>query len=184
MSNPMSQYLSTIQRALEAGNATEHTHRPALKTLLEALAPGVTATNEPQHIACGAPDSVVTRAGLTVGYVEGKEVGKALDVAERSPEVKRYRESLDNLLLADYLEFRWYVNETRVQSASLAQPDVAGRVKASRRGLEAARELLVTFLEGKPEPVQTPGEVNHGSEQKRHWLYHLLPAGGGTKELD
>ena len=28
-------YLKTIENALKAGNATEHTHRPALKTLLE-----------------------------------------------------------------------------------------------------------------------------------------------------
>ena len=32
-------YLSTIEQALRAGNATEHTHRPALEVLLN---PGIT----------------------------------------------------------------------------------------------------------------------------------------------
>ncbi len=32
------EYRRAIQKALVAGDATEHTHRPALKTLIEALA--------------------------------------------------------------------------------------------------------------------------------------------------
>ncbi len=47
-------YLKNIESALAVGNATEHTHRPALKMLVESLAAGVTATNEPQLIKCGA----------------------------------------------------------------------------------------------------------------------------------
>ena len=42
MSDPFKQYLTSLQTALAAGDATEHTHRPALKALLEALEPGVT----------------------------------------------------------------------------------------------------------------------------------------------
>ncbi len=38
-------YIGTIEKELVAGNATEHTHRPALKALIEGLALGVTATN-------------------------------------------------------------------------------------------------------------------------------------------
>jgi len=47
MPDPIKAYLKQIEAALAAGNATEHTHRPALKALIEALAPGVTAINEP-----------------------------------------------------------------------------------------------------------------------------------------
>jgi len=35
-------YTRTIEKELAVGNATEHTHRPALKTLLEGLAKGIT----------------------------------------------------------------------------------------------------------------------------------------------
>lgn len=66
MSNRLTHYTKTIKQALEAGNATEHTHRPTLKALLEALDLGIIATNEPKHIACGAPDYVVTRDRLIV----------------------------------------------------------------------------------------------------------------------
>jgi hypothetical protein len=37
-----------------------HTHRPALKSLIESLALNITATNEPKRIKCGAPDFIST----------------------------------------------------------------------------------------------------------------------------
>jgi hypothetical protein len=48
-------YRRQIEKELQEGNATDHTHRPALKTLVQYLAPGVTATNEPKRVECGAP---------------------------------------------------------------------------------------------------------------------------------
>jgi hypothetical protein len=66
----LAQYILTIEKELAAGNATEHTHRPTLKTLIERLAEGVTATNEPAHIECGAPDFVITKGVTTIGYIE------------------------------------------------------------------------------------------------------------------
>ena len=69
-------YLRDVEQALRAGNATEHTFRPALKALLEILSGRqVTATNEPRQIACGAPDFVVGVDGAPVGYLEAKDVG-------------------------------------------------------------------------------------------------------------
>ena len=48
----ISDYLKKIEKAYTAGNATEHTHRPALKELIESMAAGITATNEPRIILC------------------------------------------------------------------------------------------------------------------------------------
>jgi len=57
----ISAYLKELEHALQAGNATEHTHRPALKTLIEALAQehhfNVTATNEPKRGPRSSPSS-------------------------------------------------------------------------------------------------------------------------------
>jgi hypothetical protein len=46
------EYVAAIRKAYAAGDATEHTHRPALKTLLESAGKNITATNEPRRIAC------------------------------------------------------------------------------------------------------------------------------------
>ncbi len=58
-SNLSQTYLKQLDQYRQAGIATEHTYRAALQALLEsALADdGVTVTNEPKQIACGAgPD--------------------------------------------------------------------------------------------------------------------------------
>jgi hypothetical protein len=57
----ISSYIQALQKELATGNTTEHTHRPALKTLIESNVPGVIATNEPGRIKCGAPDFVVSK---------------------------------------------------------------------------------------------------------------------------
>ncbi len=66
-------YLNEIEQAIRQGNATEHTHRPALKTLVESLASDIIATNEAKRVECGAPDFVVSRkrehGPLSVGYI-------------------------------------------------------------------------------------------------------------------
>jgi hypothetical protein len=77
--NPIHDYVLSLEKELAAGNTTEHTHRPALKTLFQSLNPAITATNEPQHItAVGAPDFRIINNKLATGYVECKDIGKNL----------------------------------------------------------------------------------------------------------
>ena len=88
------EYLSSITKAYNAGNATEHTHRPALKILIESLTTGIVATNEPRRVKCGAPDYIVTKGHTPLGYIEAKDIGKPLAEVERSEQLMRYLESL------------------------------------------------------------------------------------------
>ena len=142
------QYLHAIEKELAAGNATEHTHRPALKTLIEGLAEGITATNEPQHItAVGAPDFVINKGVTIIGYIEAKDVGKSLDEAEKSEQLQRYLGPLTNLILTDYLEFRWYVDGELRLSARLGTPTKEGKVKRDKAGVEPVAELLAGSLQ-------------------------------------
>ena len=84
-------YIKELQDNLARGNATEHTHRPALKTFLESLQPGLIATNEPRRIKAGAPDYILTQGNIPLGYVEAKDVGEDLSRIERSDQLQRYR---------------------------------------------------------------------------------------------
>ncbi|MCS6918788.1 MAG: hypothetical protein NZM28_03380, partial [Fimbriimonadales bacterium] len=88
MSSPISAYWREIEQALQTGDATEHTHRPALVRLLQRLQPDALIINEPKRIECGAPDLAVQRTlggvRATVGYIETKDVDANLDDAERT----------------------------------------------------------------------------------------------------
>jgi len=46
---------------------------------------------------------------MPIGYVECKDIGKNLDEVLETEQLKRYLKSFQNLLVTDYLEFRWYV---------------------------------------------------------------------------
>jgi len=58
-------YIHTIERKLATGDATEHTHRSSLEALVQSWASGITATNEPKHIECGAPDFILRKGSVT-----------------------------------------------------------------------------------------------------------------------
>ncbi len=102
-------YLHKIEKAYQTGNATEHTYRSALQELIETLSPGITATNEPKRVKCGAPDFIITDKHTPLGYIETKDIGVSLDLTERTDQMKRYLGSLGNLILTDYTEFRWHI---------------------------------------------------------------------------
>jgi len=161
--SPLSTYRAAIAQALAQGDDTEHTHRPALKTLIEALATGVTATNEPKHVECGAPDYVVSRntayGPLTIGHVEAKDIGTPLALIEKSEQLKRYRKGLPNLILTDYLEFRWYVDGERRMIARLASVDSKRGVILEKGGPEAVEALLRDFLAHRVQPISKPREL-------------------------
>jgi hypothetical protein len=156
---PLRLYIRNIEKTLSGGNATEHTYRPFLKNLLESLAEGITATNEPRREACGAPDFIITRHKVPVGYIETKDIGKPLAVIEKDEQLTHYRKRLGNLILTDYLEFRWYVKGEHRLTARLASEGLRGGLKVSGEGEEQVATLLTAFLQERVALVKSPKEL-------------------------
>lgn len=112
---PFQKYINDINKRYATGTAREHIYRPSLQNLLEGVIPGAIASNDPARIECGAPDFILTRRKIDVGYIEAKDIVGDLDKTEKTEQLKRYLESLDNLILTDYLEFRFFINGTKVE---------------------------------------------------------------------
>ncbi|MBM4271044.1 MAG: DNA methyltransferase [Deltaproteobacteria bacterium] len=157
--NVVSVYLQKIEKDLMAGNATEHTYRPALKALVESFDEDINATNEPKRERCGAPDFVVAKSTVPIGYIEAKDVGKSLDLIERDEQLKRYRGGLHNLILTDYLEFRWYVKGKHRLTVRLAHIGEKGRLKAVKDGANQLMELIQAFLHTRTALINSPREL-------------------------
>lgn len=106
------QYIQNINAAHHRGDATEHTYRGDLKQLIESLAPDIVVTNEPARQACGAPDYILTKRDIPVGFIEAKDIGdKDLDGTKKTgnkEQFDRYKASLNNLIFTDYLNFHLY----------------------------------------------------------------------------
>lgn len=153
-------YIANVEQALRAGNATEHTHRPALEALLEALGGAeVDAINEPRQIKCGAPDFIIVRGTVPLGHVEAKDVGVDLAKVERSEQLTRYRESLGNLVLTDYLSFRWYLDGELRLTADLPRPGANGRIRWNEDAASQVAQLLQQFLQADIPLKSTPHDL-------------------------
>ena len=140
-------YLRSVRDTRATGHATEHSYRPACAELIETLGGGGTkALNEPSQVKCGAPDFIVEHNGVPIGHIECKDVGVNLDNAERSDQLKRYRRGLPNLILTDYLEFRWYVEGELRESARIGRLNGSGGITYDGTGAQAGGCLLGRVL--------------------------------------
>ena len=169
-------YLTHIEENLAAGDATEHTHRSALESLLETSAENVSAFNEPRRIACGAPDLRVQRDGRTIGYLEAKDVGTSLDAAEDTDQLRRYKAALPSLVLTDYLEFRWFVDGEHRRTARLAHSDPDGTLTPIEGGAEQVNTLLEQMLNRTPAPIAGAQMLAARMAQATHMIRDIVVA--------
>ena len=159
--SPVLIYLRKIEAAHQQGNDTEHTHRPALKTLLEALDPRIVATNEPRRIKCGAPDLAINlkKGGLLIGNVEAKDIGVSLSEAKKSDQLRRYLPALANLLLTDYVEFRWFVDGAERAKFRLGEVKPGGEIIPDPAAIGHAEKVLKEFLARNPVRIEGAEEL-------------------------
>ena len=118
------EYIKELNAQYKTGKATEHSYRPALKELLQSLLPKMTIINEPKRYNFGAPDYILMRGDVPVAFIEAKDFVKTNDLAgrkENKEQFDRYKQSLDNIIFTDYLDFWLYRNGEFVDSVRLAE---------------------------------------------------------------
>lgn len=113
-------YLNEIKKDFNLGKTTEHSFRGFLQNFLHDLVKEIHVTNEPKRQKCGAPDYIIQNKEVPIGYIETKDIGINLDKEEKSEQLKRYFRSLDNLILTDYLDFRFFRFGKKVKSIQIA----------------------------------------------------------------
>jgi hypothetical protein len=152
-------YLAKVEADYRHGIATEHTYRSTLEALIETLLPGTDASNDPKHIDCGAPDFIVEKGKVPLGYVETKDIGVDLDKIEKTDQMRRYLKALNNLILTDYLEFRWYVNGERKRKARIAEIGKNNRLMVNPQAATVIEQLFRDFYATEAPTVSTPKEL-------------------------
>ena len=141
----VAEYLDSINKRYKQGITTEHSFRGDLQLLIESLIPGVQATNEPKRQKCGAPDYILTRNDIPVGFIEAKDIGDG-DLQGKSKsgnkeQFDRYRESLTNLIFTDYIDFHFYKDGKPTQSIRIAEITERG----GKREITTIPEAFTTF---------------------------------------
>jgi len=151
-----SNYLLLIQTELSTGNALEHTYRPALKTFIESLDENINAVNEPSRSAHGAPDFIFLQKqnkDMILGYAETKDLNADLDIIEKSEQLKRYL-GYPNLILTNYLEFRFFKNGEKYQSIKIADQKF-GVIHNIENNFIFLESEIKQFLNSPPETIKS-----------------------------
>ena len=173
-------YLKKLAQQHAAGDATEHTHRPTLQALLESVFTGVQVTNEPKQIACGAPDFVLTRKRIPLGYIEAKDIGAKLGDAKHQEQFKRYKEALDTLIITNYMEFRLYLNAEHAETVRVAELR-KGKVHALRENFSALTDLLETFASHQAQLITSADDLAGRMAQKARMLARTIERALGSE---
>ena len=156
------EYISSIGSRYERGNATEHTYRGDLERLLESLVPGIDVTNEPQRQACGAPDYVVSRKDIPLGFIEAKNIndddleGKK-DTGNKEQFV-RYRSALNNLIITDYLNFHFYDNGELMTKVCIGSVE-NGAIVPDNDGIKTFELLFNEFCNYVGQTIKSPQKL-------------------------
>jgi len=173
----LEQYISSINTRYKLGNATEHTFRGDLQQLIESFMPHFRATNEPKRQACGAPDYIITKKDIPIGYIEAKDIGdNDLDGNRKignKEQFDRYKSSLENIIFTDYLDFHWYKDAVLVMKVSIGQ--IEGNRIAPIRGNFANFELLLKeFCSYTGQTIKSPKKLAEMMAGKARMLANVI----------
>jgi len=142
------QYIENIDKRYKLGITTEHSFRGDLQSLIEALVPNIQATNEPKRQSCGAPDYILTKNDIPVGFIEAKDIGDPdLDGIKKTgnkEQFDRYKASLSNLIFTDYLNFHLYIDGEFVTKIAIAEVTPKG-IKPLTDNFESFENLIKDF---------------------------------------
>lgn len=137
-------YVTKVAQLYKTGISTEHSYRGDLQRLLSTILPDILVTNEPIRIECGAPDYILTKRDIPVGYIEAKDVGIDLTTKLLKEQFDRYRSSLDNLIITDYLNFRLYIDGELITSVRIAEVD-GGKIIPLQKNFADFENIIRNF---------------------------------------
>lgn len=147
-------YLAKVAAGLATGHAREHAHRPAFQDLIQSFEKELHIVNDPKRSEHGAPDFIFLRKELTIGYAETKDVGVSLDKTEKSEQMTRYF-GYSNLILSDYLEFRFFRNGERYAEPIVIAEYNDGRFITKPENFAHLSDTIDDFLKAPPEKIKS-----------------------------
>ncbi|MBK8513817.1 MAG: N-6 DNA methylase [Saprospiraceae bacterium] len=154
----ISEYIQNLNTRFKTGISREHSYRGDLQTLLSTLLPGVLVTNEPARIACGAPDYILTKKDIPIGYIEAKDIGVDLNSKTLKEQFDRYRESLNNLIITDYLDFHFYKEGSFVTKIAIAEIQ-QGKIVPLPDYFAAFTQLITNFADSISQTIKSPSKL-------------------------
>ena len=181
----LDQYIENINKRYILGNATEHTFRGDLQQLIESLVSEISATNEPKRISCGAPDYIITKKGIEIGYIEAKDIGdKDLAGAKKTgnkEQFDRYKAALPNIIFTDYLDFHLYIEGVFITKIAIAEIQ-NGAIVPLPNNFASFTNVLKDFCQFVGQTIKSPKKLAEMMAGKARLLSDVIEAALSSDE--
>ena len=159
--DPVKNFITEVKNIHEQGSATEHTYRPALKSLLESIRNNIVATNEPKASEHGAIDFRIAtkKTDLPICWLEAKDIKKDIRPSKGSDkeQQQRYLKAASKLIYTNCCEWDFYQDGKRTHSVRIA--DYSLRISPDPTKFDRLATILRAFLEAKPLPISSPDDL-------------------------
>jgi hypothetical protein len=159
MNNIFENYLNSISQKFKRKETSEMGYRTDFEILLKSIFERVVSFPAIDHDAKAKggnkPDFVILKFDIPILYIETKDIGISLDKIEKSEQMVRYFGYM-NLVLTDYLEFRFYRNGQRYdEPIKIADYDIHKRtISYHPQNFEHLSKTLVDFTQSQKEPIK------------------------------
>ena len=169
------EYIEKLNRLYKTGNAREHSYRGDLQVLINTIVTDVLVTNEPARTECGAPDYIITKRDIPVGYIEAKDIGVDLESKSLKEQFDRYKASLQNLIFTDYLTFHLYINgefKTKIDIAELKN----GKIVPIQNNFSTFIDLIKDFCLFEGQTIKSSSTLAAMMAKKARMLENIIEA--------
>lgn len=159
MQEIFTKYLKSISSKFSHRETSEMGYRTDFEILLQGIFEKINVKridHDPKAKHGNKPDFIVLKNDIPILYIEAKTIGESLDKIEKSKQMERYF-GYANLVLTDYVEFRFYRNGFRYQEPiTIATYDSVSRsITPLPDNFEFAGKTLLDFTQSHKEPIKS-----------------------------
>lgn len=181
-SDILQNYVNSISSKYAHEGTSEMGYRTDFELLLKGIFESINVSrfdHDAKAIKGNKPDFVVIKNDVPILYIETKDIGVSLDKIEKSEQMSRYF-GYTNLVLTDYVEFRFYRNGLPYgEPIKIAEYNRGGRTIAPfANNFEYLAKTLVDFTQSHKEPIKSGkhlakimgGKAQRIRDNVRHFL--------------
>lgn len=159
MKDLFEKYIQSISAKFSHHETSEMGYRADFEILLKGIFETIKVKridHDAKATQGNKPDFVVLNHDIPILYIEAKDIGASLDKVEKSEQMARYY-GYANLVLTDYLEFRFYRNGLRYEDPiKIASYDTKNRtITPISENYEHVVKSLLDFTQSHKEPIKS-----------------------------
>jgi len=165
MKEILEKYLKELKAKYRTGQTTEASYYPVLENLLAELLRLYkikgNVINIPKKTEIGIPDFIINGENyFKIGNIEAKDLFENLNHILKTEQFKRYNESIDNLILTNYLEFWLFREDKKIDTLRLIEDaEFEKKQTFSLKDIEEIKQFFDSFFSYSTKPIYKPKEL-------------------------